>query len=124
MQRSNETDSLLDGLTAADFSPPPPAMSAGKLDEFAFKQTKPPTGKEAAAKGKERAPKKLTPAQAEQLLSTFDLDQAFGPSVGLSRAERWERARVLGLSPPLEVPAALELASGQSVFARAMGIAA
>lgn len=36
-------------------------------------------------------------------LRSFDLCQKYGPCVGLSRLERWERAEKLGLNPPLLV---------------------
>jgi len=35
--------------------------------------------------------------------AVFDSDMKFGPSVGLSRSERWERAYKLGLHPPNNV---------------------
>ncbi|KAL8273706.1 hypothetical protein Esti_002306 [Eimeria stiedai] len=44
----------------------------------------------------------------EQLLRRFDLEAMYGPSVGLSRTERWKRASMMGLCPPAEVLAALE----------------
>ncbi|XP_009608060.1 uncharacterized protein LOC107810329 [Nicotiana tabacum] len=39
----------------------------------------------------------------EELLRQFDLDMAYGPSLGLSRLDRWERAKNLGLNPPRDV---------------------
>lgn len=39
----------------------------------------------------------------ENVLNQFDLDASFGPFLGISRLERWERANRLGLSPPLAV---------------------
>ncbi len=36
----------------------------------------------------------------QRLRSEFDLETKFGPVVGLSRLERWERAVRLGLEPP------------------------
>ena len=39
----------------------------------------------------------------ERLLRSFDLNSKFGPCMGLSRMERWERARDLGLDPPEQV---------------------
>jgi hypothetical protein len=30
----------------------------------------------------------------------FDLDAKFGPAMGISRSERWERAEKLNLDPP------------------------
>ena len=39
----------------------------------------------------------------ELLLRRFDLDYAYGPCGGLSRRERWQRAKQLGLDPPQSV---------------------
>ena len=36
-------------------------------------------------------------------LRAFDLAQAFGPCVGLTREERWRRADALGRNPPQRV---------------------
>lgn len=36
----------------------------------------------------------------ERELRAFDLDQKYGPSVGLSRTERWQRAKRFGKEPP------------------------
>ncbi len=33
----------------------------------------------------------------------FDLSYEYGPCVGVTRLERWERALALGLNPPAEV---------------------
>lgn len=89
------------------------------LSQLAFKQTK-----VAAVTLPGKAAYAATPAmsaeQAEKILAAFDLDNSFGPSVGLSRRDRWERAQQLGLDPPSEVRAALDLAHAQSVFTRAM----
>tara|TARA_B110001452_G_scaffold235729_1_gene214666 strand:+ start:1652 stop:2110 length:459 start_codon:yes stop_codon:yes gene_type:complete len=41
--------------------------------------------------------------EEDTLLRSFDLDQKFGPCVGLSRKERWERAESFGLEPPAKV---------------------
>jgi DNA polymerase delta subunit 4 len=38
------------------------------------------------------------------ILRTFDLRYEYGPCVGVSRLERWERAKAMGLNPPQEVP--------------------
>lgn len=40
----------------------------------------------------------------EAWLRQFDLDSRFGPSSGITRLQRWERAFRLGLAPPPEVP--------------------
>ncbi|XP_042340218.1 DNA polymerase delta subunit 4 [Plectropomus leopardus] len=38
-----------------------------------------------------------------QKLRQFDLDWRFGPCTGISRLQRWERAKLHGLSPPEEI---------------------
>ena len=43
----------------------------------------------------------------DKLFHTFDLNYKFGPCVGITRLERWERAHELGLDPPQEVKDAL-----------------
>ncbi|KAF7377669.1 DNA polymerase delta subunit 4 [Mycena sanguinolenta] len=37
------------------------------------------------------------------ILRTFDLSYEYGPCVGVTRLERWERATALGLNPPVEI---------------------
>lgn len=37
---------------------------------------------------------------AEATLREFDLSSKYGPCMGISRLERWERAAKLGLEPP------------------------
>lgn len=39
----------------------------------------------------------------EQLLKQFDLSSKYGPCIGMTRLERWERAKKLELCPPQEV---------------------
>ncbi|KAG6902555.1 hypothetical protein C0995_014944 [Termitomyces sp. Mi166 len=58
-----------------------------------------------------------------EILRCFDMSYEFGPCVGVSRLERWERARLLGLKPPKEVKDILTTKQGleqkefsQSVF--------
>ncbi|XP_034044991.1 DNA polymerase delta subunit 4 [Thalassophryne amazonica] len=36
-------------------------------------------------------------------LRQFDLDWRFGPCIGISRLQRWERAQLHGLNPPEEI---------------------
>ncbi|RPD57253.1 hypothetical protein L226DRAFT_536598 [Lentinus tigrinus ALCF2SS1-7] len=57
------------------------------------------------------------------ILRVFDLSYEYGPCVGVSRLERWERAHSLGLNPPPEVKEILLTEEGsadtqytQSVF--------
>ncbi|KAF5373284.1 hypothetical protein D9615_007379 [Tricholomella constricta] len=38
-----------------------------------------------------------------EILRVFDLTYEYGPCVGISRLDRWERATALGLNPPPEV---------------------
>ncbi|EPQ56102.1 hypothetical protein GLOTRDRAFT_74608 [Gloeophyllum trabeum ATCC 11539] len=37
------------------------------------------------------------------ILRVFDLSYEYGPCIGVTRLERWERAQALGLNPPPEV---------------------
>lgn len=39
----------------------------------------------------------------EMILRQFDMNMAYGPCIGMSRLERWQRAEALGLNPPKEV---------------------
>ena len=41
--------------------------------------------------------------KSREILRVFDLSYEFGPCVGVTRLERWERAKALGLNPPDEV---------------------
>ncbi|KAI9338051.1 DNA polymerase delta, subunit 4-domain-containing protein [Pilaira anomala] len=41
--------------------------------------------------------------ETDKMLRHFDLDYTYGPCVGLSRIDRWDRADALGLSPPQSV---------------------
>ncbi|MCJ1474712.1 hypothetical protein MMC13_003372 [Lambiella insularis] len=43
----------------------------------------------------------------QKILREFDLSSQFGPCVGIARTKRWNRARSLGLQPPIEVLAVL-----------------
>ncbi|KAI4310691.1 hypothetical protein MLD38_035648 [Melastoma candidum] len=44
----------------------------------------------------------------EELLRDFDMNMAYGPCLGMSRAARWDRAQKLGLNPPKEVEVILK----------------
>ncbi|KAJ3187922.1 hypothetical protein HDU85_006315 [Gaertneriomyces sp. JEL0708] len=48
-----------------------------------------------------------------KLLRDFDLNYAYGPCVGLSRLERWKRAKKLDLNPPENVGAVLTMPETQ-----------
>ncbi|XP_057700480.1 DNA polymerase delta subunit 4 [Corythoichthys intestinalis] len=41
--------------------------------------------------------------EEEQKLRQFDLDWRFGPSTGISRLQRWDRAKLHGLNPPEDI---------------------
>jgi DNA polymerase delta subunit 4 len=45
----------------------------------------------------------------EDELRLFDLDNTFGPFVGVERLVRWQRAQRLGLNPPERVLAILQM---------------
>jgi len=38
-----------------------------------------------------------------EILRVFDLSYKYGPCVGTTRMQRWQRAKALGLNPPIEV---------------------
>ncbi|XP_062334009.1 DNA polymerase delta subunit 4 [Osmerus eperlanus] len=53
---------------------------------------------------KETEPGPLSVREMElQELRQFDLDLRFGPCIGISRMQRWERASLHGLNPPEEI---------------------
>ncbi|KAF7294340.1 hypothetical protein HMN09_01163200 [Mycena chlorophos] len=39
----------------------------------------------------------------DDILRVFDLSYEYGPCIGITRLQRWERAQAMGLSPPVEV---------------------
>ncbi len=51
----------------------------------------------------------------QQTLRVFDLDPNFGPCIGLSRLERWQRAKDLDLDPPQEIHDILTTKQGNSI---------
>ncbi|XP_015260018.1 PREDICTED: DNA polymerase delta subunit 4 isoform X2 [Cyprinodon variegatus] len=51
-------------------------------------------------------PEDVAPSAREedlQQLKQFDLDWRFGPCTGISRLQRWERAKLHGLNPAEEI---------------------
>ncbi|RLM85232.1 hypothetical protein C2845_PM04G21730 [Panicum miliaceum] len=38
--------------------------------------------------------------EQEEQLRQFDMDMKFGPCIGVTRLQRWERASAMGLQPP------------------------
>ncbi|XP_034623624.1 DNA polymerase delta subunit 4 isoform X1 [Trachemys scripta elegans] len=57
----------------------------------------------------------LHPAPLE-MLKQFDLSWEYGPCTGITRLQRWERAKSLGLSPPLTVRETLLEREGDPSF--------
>ncbi|XP_013637699.1 PREDICTED: uncharacterized protein LOC106343112 [Brassica oleracea var. oleracea] len=41
--------------------------------------------------------------EKEEMLRQFDMNMAYGPCVGMTRVDRWERALRLGMNPPTEI---------------------
>ncbi|KAF7302081.1 hypothetical protein MIND_00774800 [Mycena indigotica] len=39
----------------------------------------------------------------DDILRMFDLSYQYGPCIGITRLDRWERAQAMGLSPPREI---------------------
>lgn len=39
----------------------------------------------------------------EEMLRQFDMNMSYGPCLGLTRLERWERANALGLNPSKDI---------------------
>ncbi|KAJ8473159.1 hypothetical protein ONZ45_g16402 [Pleurotus djamor] len=64
-------------------------------------------------------------SKISQILRVFDLTYTYGPCAGVSRIDRWKRAKAMGLNPPKEVyeilttkSASEDPAYSQSVFNR------
>uniref|UniRef100_A0A8C3FPS7 DNA polymerase delta 4, accessory subunit n=1 Tax=Chrysemys picta bellii TaxID=8478 RepID=A0A8C3FPS7_CHRPI len=57
----------------------------------------------------------LHPAPLE-MLKQFDLSWEYGPCTGITRLQRWERAKSLGLNPPLTVRETLLEREGDPSF--------
>ncbi|XP_020587869.1 DNA polymerase delta subunit 4 [Phalaenopsis equestris] len=51
---------------------------------------------------------------SEEKLRQFDMEMRYGPCVGLSRLERWDRACSMGLNPPMEIGHLLRSLSGSN----------
>eukprot|EP00171_Calliarthron_tuberculosum_P002795 IDg2795t1 len=58
--------------------------------------------------------KPVSSTQVENILRLFDLDPRYGPFVGLTRIERWNRAERFGLAPPPEVRQLLQTGGGMA----------
>ncbi|GLB41637.1 putative DNA polymerase delta, subunit 4 [Lyophyllum shimeji] len=55
-----------------------------------------------------------------EILRVFDLSYEYGPFVGISRLERWERAAALGLNPPVEVKDILTTRQGMEQLSQSV----
>ncbi|KAL1410218.1 hypothetical protein Q8F55_004223 [Vanrija albida] len=51
--------------------------------------------------------------KVHHILRVFDMTSKYGPCVGMTRLERWERAKKWGLNPPDEVKAILLTQQGE-----------
>ncbi|KAK7329640.1 hypothetical protein VNO77_23812 [Canavalia gladiata] len=47
-------------------------------------------------------------SKEEMILRQFDMDMTYGPCIGLTRLERWERASKMGLNPPQSIKILLQ----------------
>ncbi|KAJ3214307.1 hypothetical protein HDU67_001798 [Dinochytrium kinnereticum] len=77
-----------------------------KADEVLLKSTDQVTlAKEIIVEEKPEWIKELLSAKNNliDMLKGFDLDQTFGNNVGLTRLQRWNRAKKLGLNPPEDI---------------------
>ena len=61
-----------------------------------------------------------TLSSAEVILRDFDMTYEYGPCVGITRMERYDRADKLGLHPPKEVYKILATREGRSVLAESV----
>ncbi|TFK71666.1 WLM-domain-containing protein [Pluteus cervinus] len=50
--------------------------------------------------------------KVHEILRVFDLSYEYGPCIGMTRLERWERAAALGLNPPSEIREILQTKQG------------
>ena len=48
----------------------------------------------------------------EEILRQFDMNMAYGPCLGITRLERYERSCRLGFNPPMDVKNLLERVGG------------
>ena len=48
----------------------------------------------------------------DRILRVFDLEANYGPCTGMTRLERWERARDIGADPPDEIADILNTRQG------------
>lgn len=96
---------------------------SGKLSSF-YKQGRPHEEARAEPK-KERKPlqsvnqaqipaSRSSSSDDEEALRRFDLTYKFGPCIGITRLQRWERAAKFGLQPPQEVKDILERRGAES----------
>lgn len=60
--------------------------------------------------------KTLTSDQIKKQLLSFDLDPKYGPAYGLTRRERFDRAKKLGLEPSDEILRFIEMDSDCAVW--------
>ncbi|KAF8342627.1 DNA polymerase delta, subunit 4-domain-containing protein [Cantharellus anzutake] len=112
-QPSPVTHSISDGTSSSgeesEYTPLPPGskLDVKRYDKY-HKSIKPRFGMGQSPihiEGENRV---------HEILRMFDLSYEYGPCVGVTRLERWERAQSLGLNPPPEVKEILQTQEGQT----------
>uniref|UniRef100_A0A6J0ULX4 DNA polymerase delta subunit 4 isoform X1 n=2 Tax=Pogona vitticeps TaxID=103695 RepID=A0A6J0ULX4_9SAUR len=74
-----------------------------KRDCKEVKENQSPLHADAAAVETESSLQDAAQTDEVELLKQFDLSWQYGPCTGITRLQRWERAELLGLSPPITV---------------------
>ena len=87
------------------------STSLNNISQF-FQQKKnishPESKKGNSLKGKAIKLEEDSNSDIEENLKKFDLDPTYGPSIGLTRTDRYENARRFGLNPPENIPSLVE----------------
>lgn len=103
-------------------------MMSGKLNKT-YKQTKPFSKHKKASTRNRAREEPVEPSlgvhgdaavtevdldEDDRILRQFDLSSKYGPCIGISRLERWQRAEKFGLHPPVTVKQILDRKAGSS----------
>ena len=92
--------------SALQIRKPRPQEQKKSIAKKAFPQSEPKLDPKIKPGGLERSDREIEPGVvcswdlAERELRNFDISTRFGPCISLSRKERFERAKRLGLNPP------------------------
>eukprot|EP00035_Acanthoeca_spectabilis_P023948 m.451719 g.451719 ORF g.451719 m.451719 type:complete len:99 (-) comp20195_c0_seq1:172-468(-) len=87
--------------------------SAAASERSLFNEVKPARGK---GKHAVQSARTLRSPDDAAILKDFDLNTEYGPCVGISRLDRWERAKRNGLNPPNDVLQLIQQNSGSSAY--------